>query len=214
MFIGAKMLTSPLVRLDLGQPGGDRGVAAGAVAASLSRNRSRGLREPEPRRVPGGRPATEPRGRCARDRAGRPAGRVADLLRDHGYRPGLEAVLPVLPSETAVIALGVATADSADPRITLLLACCAAGALVGDILCYLVGRRFGAAHRGTVLPGAGRARSGAPGPSAAAAMRMPLRLDQVVIPAVNAIRRSFRVQRATQRELSGERSGGRGPRPA
>ncbi len=72
----------------------------------------------------------------------------------------------MLPSETAVITLGVATADSADPRITLLLACCAAGALVGDNLCYLVGRRFGAAHRGPVLPGAGRARSGAPGPSA------------------------------------------------
>jgi len=57
--------------------------------------------------------------------------------------PALDAVLPVLPSETAVITLGVATAGSADPRIALLVACCAAGAFLGDNLCYLLGRRFG-----------------------------------------------------------------------
>jgi membrane-associated protein len=57
--------------------------------------------------------------------------------------PALDAVLPVLPSETAVITLGVATAGSADPRIALLVACCAAGAFIGDNLCYLLGRRFG-----------------------------------------------------------------------
>ncbi len=56
--------------------------------------------------------------------------------------PALDAVLPVLPSETAVITLGVATAGSADPRIALLVACCAAGAFLGDNLCYLLGRRF------------------------------------------------------------------------
>jgi len=33
------------------------------------------------------------------------------------WLPALDAVLPVLPSETAVITLGVATAGSADPRI-------------------------------------------------------------------------------------------------
>jgi membrane-associated protein len=49
----------------------------------------------------------------------------------------------VLPSETAVIALGVATAGSTDPRIALLIACSAAGAFLGDNLCYLLGRRFG-----------------------------------------------------------------------
>lgn len=37
--------------------------------------------------------------------------------------PALDAILPVLPSETVVIALGVATAGSADPRIALLVAC-------------------------------------------------------------------------------------------
>jgi len=57
--------------------------------------------------------------------------------------PALDAVLPVLPSETVVIALGVATSGSADPRIALLVACSAAGAFLGDNLCYLLGRRFG-----------------------------------------------------------------------
>lgn len=59
--------------------------------------------------------------------------------------PALDAVFPVLPSETAVIALGVATAGSADPRIAVLVACAAAGAFLGDNLSYLLGRRFGPA---------------------------------------------------------------------
>ena len=57
--------------------------------------------------------------------------------------PALDAVLPVVPSETAVIALGVTTAGSTDPRIALLLILAAAGALAGDNLAYLIGRRFG-----------------------------------------------------------------------
>ncbi len=57
--------------------------------------------------------------------------------------PALDAIFPVLPSETAVIALGVATAGSTDPRIALLVACAAAGAFLGDNLAYLIGRRFG-----------------------------------------------------------------------
>ena len=57
--------------------------------------------------------------------------------------PALDAVLPVLPSETVIIALGVATAGSTDPRIVLLVACSAVGAFLGDNLCYLLGRRFG-----------------------------------------------------------------------
>jgi membrane-associated protein len=56
--------------------------------------------------------------------------------------PALDAIFPVPPSETAIIALGVATAGSADPRIALLIACSAAGAFLGDNLCYLLGRRF------------------------------------------------------------------------
>ena len=61
--------------------------------------------------------------------------------------PALDAILPALPGETAIIALGVATAGSADPRIALLVGCAAAGAFAGDNLSYLLGRRFGPAVR-------------------------------------------------------------------
>ena len=57
--------------------------------------------------------------------------------------PCLDAVLPVVPSETVLIAFGVATAGSSDPRIFLLLLCAAAGAFAGDNLSYLIGWRFG-----------------------------------------------------------------------
>lgn len=57
--------------------------------------------------------------------------------------PALDAVFPALPGETAIIALGVATAGSTDPRIALIVGCAAAGAFAGDNLCYLLGRRFG-----------------------------------------------------------------------
>ncbi|MBO0773320.1 MAG: DedA family protein, partial [Actinobacteria bacterium] len=59
--------------------------------------------------------------------------------------PALDALLPVLPSETAVIALGVATAGSADPRIGVLIGLAAFGAFLGDNAAYLLGRRFGPA---------------------------------------------------------------------
>jgi membrane-associated protein len=57
--------------------------------------------------------------------------------------PCLDAVLPVVPSETVLIAFGVATAGSSDPRIFLLLLCAAVGAFTGDNLSYLIGWRFG-----------------------------------------------------------------------
>jgi membrane-associated protein len=59
--------------------------------------------------------------------------------------PALDALIPVLPSETAVIALGVATAGSADPRIAVLVALAALGAFLGDNATYLLGRRLGPA---------------------------------------------------------------------
>ena len=59
--------------------------------------------------------------------------------------PALDALIPVLPSETAVIALGVATAGSTDPRIAVLVALAALGAFLGDNAAYLLGRRFGPA---------------------------------------------------------------------
>jgi membrane protein DedA with SNARE-associated domain len=57
--------------------------------------------------------------------------------------PALDAIFPVLPGESAVVALGVATAGSTDPRIALLVACAALGAFAGDNLSYEIGRRFG-----------------------------------------------------------------------
>jgi len=59
--------------------------------------------------------------------------------------PALDAIFPALPGESAVIALGVATAGSTDPRIALLVGCAAVGAFAGDNLSYLLGRRFGPA---------------------------------------------------------------------
>ena len=65
--------------------------------------------------------------------------------------PALDAVLPVVPSETAVIALGVTTAGSADPRIAILVTLAAAGAFAGDNLGYFIGSRFGHLAEGGFL---------------------------------------------------------------
>ncbi|MGO8962019.1 MAG: DedA family protein [Streptosporangiaceae bacterium] len=68
--------------------------------------------------------------------------------------PALDAVLPILPSETAVIALGVATSGSTDPRIAVLVLLAALGAFAGDNLAYLIGRRFGPAAERRFFAGA------------------------------------------------------------
>lgn len=57
--------------------------------------------------------------------------------------PCFDAVLPLLPAETVVIAFGVATAGSEDPRIFLIVLCAALGAWAGDNLSYVIGWRFG-----------------------------------------------------------------------
>jgi membrane protein DedA with SNARE-associated domain len=57
--------------------------------------------------------------------------------------PALDALLPIVPSETAIITLGVATAGSTDPRIGVLVALAAFGAWCGDNFNYLLGRWFG-----------------------------------------------------------------------
>jgi membrane-associated protein len=67
--------------------------------------------------------------------------------------PALDALLPVVPSETAIVALGVATAGSTDPRIALLIALAAFGAFLGDNVNYLLGRRFGPAVARRFLSG-------------------------------------------------------------
>jgi membrane-associated protein len=67
--------------------------------------------------------------------------------------PAFDALIPLLPSETAVIALGVATSGSADPRAALLVALAACGAFLGDNAAYLLGRRFGPAASRRVFAG-------------------------------------------------------------
>jgi membrane protein DedA with SNARE-associated domain len=54
-----------------------------------------------------------------------------------------DAFLVVLPSETAVVALGALSATTGSPALWQLVPVAAAGAVVGDGLCYLIGRRAG-----------------------------------------------------------------------
>ena len=54
----------------------------------------------------------------------------------------LDALLPVVPSETAVITAGVVAA-SGDLSLPLIVPAAAAGAFAGDNTAYLIGRRFG-----------------------------------------------------------------------
>jgi membrane-associated protein len=53
----------------------------------------------------------------------------------------LDSVIPVVPSETAVIIGGVA-AGSGDQRLLLVIGAGALGAFLGDNTAYLIGRRF------------------------------------------------------------------------
>ena len=54
-----------------------------------------------------------------------------------------DAFLVVLPSETAVVALGALWATTGSPALVPILVAAAVGAVVGDGLCYLIGRRIG-----------------------------------------------------------------------
>jgi membrane protein DedA with SNARE-associated domain len=54
----------------------------------------------------------------------------------------LDAIIPVVPSETAVITAGVVAATG-DLSLALILPAAAAGAFLGDNTAYLIGRRFG-----------------------------------------------------------------------
>jgi len=54
-----------------------------------------------------------------------------------------DAFLVILPSETVVVALGALAAATGHPWVLLLIPVAAAGALLGDSLLYLIGRRIG-----------------------------------------------------------------------
>ena len=54
-----------------------------------------------------------------------------------------DAFLVVLPSETVVVALGALAGATGAPSLWALIPVAALGAVVGDTLCYLIGRRVG-----------------------------------------------------------------------
>ncbi|WP_255368902.1 DedA family protein [Agromyces sp. CF514] len=54
-----------------------------------------------------------------------------------------DAFLVVLPSETLVVALGALAASTGSPSLWAVVPVAAAGAVVGDLCCYLIGRRVG-----------------------------------------------------------------------
>jgi membrane-associated protein len=55
-----------------------------------------------------------------------------------------DAFFVVLPSETVVVALGALAGATGSPPLGVLIPVAALGAIVGDSLCYLIGRRIGA----------------------------------------------------------------------
>lgn len=54
----------------------------------------------------------------------------------------LDSVIPIVPSETAVIIGGVVAGQSGDQNILLVIACGALGAFLGDNTAYEIGERF------------------------------------------------------------------------
>src|SRR5919202_5534500 len=54
----------------------------------------------------------------------------------------LDAVVPIVPSETAVITAGV-VAGAGDLSLAMIIPAAAAGAFLGDNTAYWIGRRFG-----------------------------------------------------------------------
>jgi membrane-associated protein len=54
---------------------------------------------------------------------------------------GLDAVLPFMPGESTVVAIGVVSAGTGRPHLAALIGTAAAGAYLGDLLSYAIGRR-------------------------------------------------------------------------
>lgn len=65
----------------------------------------------------------------------------------------IDAVVPVVPSETAVITAGVVAAGG-DLDLALVIVVAAAGAFIGDNLAYAVGHRYGARVQDRFFAGA------------------------------------------------------------
>ncbi len=54
---------------------------------------------------------------------------------------GLDALLPFMPSESTVVACGVAAASTGRPHLGLLVVAAASGAFAGDQISFHIGRR-------------------------------------------------------------------------
>jgi membrane-associated protein len=67
--------------------------------------------------------------------------------------PLLDAFIPVVPSETVVIGLGVLAANSFDLRVVPLVVLVALGAFCGDNVSYWLGHRFGTRVADRLLSG-------------------------------------------------------------
>ena len=68
----------------------------------------------------------------------------------------VDALLPVVPSEALIIAAGVGAA-AGDQSLLAVVGAAALGAFVGEVGSYGVGRGFGLAVRGRLVPGSQRA---------------------------------------------------------
>ena len=100
--------------------------------------------------------------------------------------PALDAILPAIPSEAALVALGVATAGHRRPH-RALVGLGALGVFLGDNLSYLLGRRFAPAVENSAVlqpqrrptpslgPKCPRALRGAPDPGLPVHPRWPHR---------------------------------------
>src|ERR671914_3090744 len=81
----------------------------------------------------------------------------------------LDAILPLVPSETTVISAGV-LAGAGDLQLGLVIAAGALGAYAGDTSAYALGRRFGP---GLAWPGFPGGKGGTAHASAAGALIRP-----------------------------------------
>jgi membrane-associated protein len=68
----------------------------------------------------------------------------------------VDALLPVVPSEALIIAAGVGAA-AGNQDLVAVIAAASLGAFVGEVASYVLGRGFGSAVRGRLVPGTPRA---------------------------------------------------------
>ena len=68
----------------------------------------------------------------------------------------VDALLPVVPSEALIIAAGVGAA-AGNQDLVAVIAAASLGAFVGEVASYVLGRGFGGAVRGRLVPGTPRA---------------------------------------------------------